>query len=301
MNINLVKGEEAMDYTENRFCYTLPTDLNLYYCGKRIKTKDHSYGPQVRDHFLLVYIKDGNAVLSVRDRHYEISSGQLLCMFPGEKIYYKAAEGSLWSNLWVGIYGNHAELYVKNLNITREYPIYNCPDPEETEKIIDKIICYAESDTAYGKMKVISELYNFFASLYNGSCEEFFGKTHVSDIRSTDTHEITYLSDNLYIREAENYIRFHYDSNISISELAKILHLSCEYFSRLFRAETGMTPQSMIIKYRMEKAAALLKSTGLSIAEISACVGIHDQRYFSKLFRLNMNCSPSEYRKNSFS
>ena len=62
-----------MDYIEKRFSYTIPTDLNLYYCGKRIRTKNHSYGPQVREHFLLVYIKEGNAILSINDKHYELS------------------------------------------------------------------------------------------------------------------------------------------------------------------------------------------------------------------------------------
>lgn len=285
-----------MDYIEKRFSYTLPTDLNLYYCGKRIRTKNHSYGPQVRDHFLLVYIKEGNAILSINDKPYELSRGQLLCMFPNEKIYYKATEGSLWSNLWLGVYGTHTNLYIKNLGITREYPIYNCPRPKETEEIIDKIIDAAEIDNTYGKMKIISNLYDFFASLYNGTDGQLSNKSPVWNIEQSDTHEITYLSDNLYIREAENFIRFHYDSDISINSLAHRLNISTEYFSRLFKAETGMTPQSMIIKYRMKKACNLLKCTGLSVAEIASCVGIHDQRYFSKLFRLNMNCSPSKYR-----
>ncbi|MDY3928093.1 MAG: AraC family transcriptional regulator [Clostridia bacterium] len=284
-----------MDYIEKRFCYTVPTDLNLYYCGKRILTKNHSYGPQIRDHFLLVYIKEGDAILSVRGNHYTLSSGQLLCMFPGEKIYYTTTEESLWSNLWVGVYGTQVEFYLKNLGLTREYPIYNCPHPKETERIIDKIIEDAEVNNTYGKMKTIAKLYDFFASLYNSSSDQF---TDIVpwDIHSTDTHEITYLSDNLYIREAENYIRFHYDSNISIHSLAKTLNLSTEYFSRLFKSETGITPQNMIIKYRIEKACTLLKSTTLTISEIALCVGIHDQRYFSKLFRLKMNCTPSEYR-----
>ncbi|MGN0179972.1 MAG: AraC family transcriptional regulator [Monoglobaceae bacterium] len=287
-----------MDYIEKRFCYTVPADLNLYYCGKRIKTKNHSYGPQVRDHFLLVYIKEGNAILSLRDKHYTLSSGQLLCMFPGEKIYYTATEGSLWSNLWVGVYGIHADHYLKNLGITREFPVYNCPQPDETERIIDEIIESAEINNAYGRITTISKLYAFFASLYNRSSEQFPNIAPVWDIHGSDTHEITYLSDNLYIREAENYIRFHYDSDISIHDLANTLNLSTEYFSRLFKSETGITPQKMIIKYRMEKACTLLKSTSLSIAEIAHCVGIHDQRYFSKLFRLNKNCTPSEYRGN---
>ena len=285
-----------MDYIEKRFCYTIPTDLNLYYCGKRIRTKNHSYGPQFRDHFLLVYIKEGNAILSVKDKHYDLSPGQLLCMFPNEKIYYKATEGSLWSNLWVGIYGTHANLYIKNLGITREYPIYNCPRPKETEEIIDRIIDAAELDNTYGKMKVIANLYDFFASLYKGTDEQLSNKSSVWNNEIIDTHEITYLSDNLYIREAENYIRFHYDSDISINALARRLNITTEYFSRLFKSETGMTPQSMIIKYRIEKACSLLKCTALTVAEIASCVGIHEQRNISNLFRLHMNCSPTKYR-----
>ncbi len=283
-----------MDYIEKRFCYTTPTDLNMYYCGKRIKTENHSYGPQVRDHFLLVYIKEGTATLTIGDSCFDLCGGQLLCMFPGEKIYYKAND-CLWSNLWVGVYGNQAEYYLKNLGITRKYPIYTCPQPHETEKIIDEIIVSAEINNAYGNIKTIAKLYDFFSSLYDKSAVRFSDNVSVFDI--SDTHEITYLSENIYIREAENYIRFHYDSEISINKLAASLNLSAEYFSRLFKSETGMTPQNMVIKYRTEKARRLLSSTSLSINEIAACIGIHDQRYFSKLFKEKFGCSPTEYRK----
>lgn len=285
-----------MDYIEKRFCYTVPTDLNLYYCGKRIRTKNHSYGPQIRDHFLLVYIKEGNAILTVRSKHYTLSKGQLLCMFPGEKIYYTATEESVMSSLWVGVYGSHVDFYLKNLGIKREYPIYNCPKPEETENAIEKIIELADLNNIYGKMSIIARLYDFFASLYNTTAEQFSNIVPAWDIQNTDNHEIEYRSENLYIREAENYIRFHYDSNISIQFIAKTLNLSCEYFSRLFKAETGMTPQDMIMSYRIKKACVLLKSTSLPIAEIASCVGIHDQRYFSKLFKSKKNCTPSQYR-----
>ena len=285
-----------MDYIEKRFCYTVPTDLNLYYCGKRIRTKNHSYGPQIRDHFLLVYIKEGNAILTVRSKHYTLSKGQLLCMFPGEKIYYTATEESVMSSLWVGVYGSHVDFYLKNLGIKRENPNYNCPKPEETENAIEKIIELADLNNIYGKMSIIARLYDFFASLYNTTAEQFSNIVPAWDIQNTDNHEIEYRSENLYIREAEIYIRFHYDSIISIQFIAKTLNLSCEYFSRLFKAETGMTPQDMIMSYRINKACVLLKSTSLPIAEIASCVGIHDQRYFSKLFKSKKNCTPSQYR-----
>lgn len=286
-----------MEYIEKRFCFTVPTDLNLYYCGKRIQTKNHSYGPQVRDHFLIVYIKEGNAILTLRDKHFELSAGQVLCMFPNEKIYYTAIKDSLWSNLWLGLYGTHIDYYTKSLGITKEYPIYNCPNPSETERIIDEIIDYSEKETFDSKLKIISKLYDVFASLYVGSNKHASDKESAFNLTVGDNHEITYLSDNIYIREAENYIRFHYDSDITVHSLADRLNLSNEYFSRLFKSETGMTPQSMIIKYRIEKACTLLRSTNLSVSEIAQCVGLHDQRYFSKLFRQNVNCTPSEYRK----
>ncbi|HJA93366.1 MAG TPA: AraC family transcriptional regulator [Candidatus Eisenbergiella merdipullorum] len=251
--------------------------------------------------FELVYIKEGDAILSLRDKYYSLTPGHLLCMFPNEKIYYAATEGCSWSNLWIGIYGIQADYYIKSLGITREYPIYKCPQPEETEKIINEIIESTENNNSYGKMKTLSKLYDFFASLHDKSAEQVSDNLPVYDIHITDTHEITYLSDNLHIREAENYIRFHYDSNISVHALASILNLSIEYFSRLFKSETGMTPQNMIIKYRIEKACTLLKTTSLSIAEIAMCVGIQDQRYFSKLFRRNIGSSPSKYRKETTS
>lgn len=74
-----------MEYIEKSFSYLVPSDFNMYYCGKRINTENHSYGPQVRNHFLLVYIKSGNAMLALRDNCIDLHSGQLLCMFPNEK------------------------------------------------------------------------------------------------------------------------------------------------------------------------------------------------------------------------
>ncbi len=286
-----------MDYIEKRFSYLVASDLNMYYCGKRTETKNHSYGPQVRDHFLLVYIKDGNAVLTLGNKYIDLCGGQLLCMFPNEKIYYKANEGSLWSISWVGVYGSQAELYLKNLGITRSNPVYNCPQAAETEKLIDDIIDMVEKNNSYGKIAVLSKLYLFFSTLFDKNAVPMSEMKSI-DLASSDTHEINYLSDNLYIREAENYIRFHYDREISINSIAKSLNLSPEYFSRLFKSETGLSPQQLIIKYRLDRACILLTATNLTISEISTSVGIPDTRYFSKLFRRNKSMSPSEYRKN---
>lgn len=286
-------------YIEKRFCYTPLTELNLYYCGKRINTVNHSYGPQMREHFLLVYVKKGDATVTIGSRHYSLKSGQLFCMFPHEKIYYKAKDGDSWSNLWLGIYGTAAKAYMKSLGISKEYPIYNCPNPQKTEKAIDSIIKSVSNTSQCGKLITISELYRFLSTLYSDSDFGNQNSMRKYNIHDYDTHEIEYLSDNIYIRDAENYIRFHYDKNISVSSIAKMCSLSPEYFSRLFKRETGKSPQQMIIEYRISTASKLLRGTSLSISEISGCVGIKNEHYFSKLFKEHTGFSPSKYRQSN--
>ena len=34
-------------------------DIGMYYCGKRIGTKNHVYGPEIRSHFLFVLVEKG--------------------------------------------------------------------------------------------------------------------------------------------------------------------------------------------------------------------------------------------------
>ena len=81
-----------MDYIEKRFNFIYPTALNMYYCGKRERSDNHSYGPAIRDHFLLVFIQEGEATLTYKRKPYLMNPGQILFMFPGEKIYYKVHE-----------------------------------------------------------------------------------------------------------------------------------------------------------------------------------------------------------------
>lgn len=48
---------------ENKFSFLYANELNMYYCGKRIQTSHHSYGPEIRTHYLIVLIHEGHATL----------------------------------------------------------------------------------------------------------------------------------------------------------------------------------------------------------------------------------------------
>lgn len=287
-----------MDYLEKRFNFIFPTELNMYYCGQRVHTENHSYGPGIRDHFLLVYIQEGEALLQSKGKIHELRPEHVLFMFPGEKIYYKVKENFKWSILWIGVYGKLVYDFIAPLKITPANPVFPCPSPEKTCKVLEDILVTVDDNSFSGKLQCLSLVYSFFATLAeNCKMPIALGHTKSALLPQADANEITYLSNNLLIREAENFIRFHYDSNITVADVAESVNLEMCYFSKLFKRETGMSPKQMIIEYRMNKAIMLLQNTNLTVTEVAGCVGIEDPQYFTRLFKKYTGKSPTALRK----
>lgn len=101
----------------------------------------------------------------------------------------------------------------------------------------------------------------------------------------------------LLIRNLVIYIDSNYSKEISLSGIAKASHVSKEHLSRLFKKETGVTITEYIVNARLKKASELLRTTTLSIAEISALVGYQDNNYFVKVFKKYYKMTPSQYRR----
>lgn len=82
----------------------------------------------------------------------------------------------------------------------------------------------------------------------------------------------------------------------SLGELAASIDLSAHHFCRAFKVSVGRSPIQYLIEQRMQRAAGLLASTRLPIAEIAAEVGYEDPSYFARLFREKTGKTPSAIR-----
>ena len=100
----------------------------------------------------------------------------------------------------------------------------------------------------------------------------------------------------LLIRSIVMYIDSNYSKEISLSAIAENSHVSKEHLSRTFKKETGITLSDYIARRRTKKAGELLKTTTLSISEISSFVGYSDNNYFVKIFKKHYGMTPSKYR-----
>lgn len=102
---------------------------------------------------------------------------------------------------------------------------------------------------------------------------------------------------NIYIQKAVGFIVENYRNNISVSDIADFLGVSCSYLSRIFKAEMGKSPLEYINEYRIEMSKKLLKSNDYTLTKISSIVGYNDVHSFIRFFKKYEALTPSEYRK----
>jgi AraC-like DNA-binding protein len=84
---------------------------------------------------------------------------------------------------------------------------------------------------------------------------------------------------------------------VSIHAVALECGLSPDYFTRAFRASTGMTPQCWLQTQRIAKAKALLDEPALTLAAIAQTCGFSDQSHFSRQFSRHTGKSPRQWRR----
>ncbi len=99
------------------------------------------------------------------------------------------------------------------------------------------------------------------------------------------------------IRLAKQYIRNHYNEQITLEEVSDVVGLSTSYFSALFKKEIGEGFAKYLINIRMEEAKRLLRESNMSITVICKTVGYNDAKHFTHTFEKATGLKPSAYRK----
>ena len=101
------------------------------------------------------------------------------------------------------------------------------------------------------------------------------------------------------IEELLSYITENIDQPLSLEELARRVSLSPFYFSRVFKRETGYTLREYLLKTRVNRAKFYLKTTSLSLKEISCRCGYGSESTFCTTFRHATGLTPMGYRSSS--
>ena len=99
-----------------------------------------------------------------------------------------------------------------------------------------------------------------------------------------------------HLLRAKDLIDARYRDRLDVPVLARAAYLSPAHFSREFRRAFGETPHQYLLTRRLERAAALLRNTDRSVADICFTVGLRSVGSFTTSFRRVYGLSPTAYR-----
>lgn len=225
------------------------------------------------DSFLLIYTIKGSATLHLREHSFSVPPKSILFLDCNEFHEYYPAQKE-WEFKFVHFDGQSSKQYFKY--ITR---LYNSPiitDADTLELYFDTICLSVRAKEDEELCSAL--LYTLLTKLISKNRQDAEG----SDIKT-----------------ALRYIAENFTKDISVQELADLMHMSRTYFSMQFKKFTGYAPHTYLLSYRLQTAKQLLCDTNDSVETVGSKCGFSDTSSFIRTFRRIEGISPLAYRKSN--
>lgn len=242
-------------------------DIRPIHVGKDVCEPSHRYGPNIRNHFLIHYVESGKGRFITENSEYNLSSGDMFFISPGELTVYEADEKDPWTYKWIGF---------------------------ECAFDISDIFC--ENVVSSEKCEI------FFSEILEsekyGDDAEYFACGKIFELIATLRKRLAMHGkrEHSYAQRAKNYIETNYYKDITIAGLAAEMGLDRSYLSTVFREFTGKSPKEYLVDFRLKNAADLMTIYDFSPKQAAASCGYDDIFNFSKMFKKKYGVSPREYK-----
>lgn len=240
---------------------TKSSDLTPLFVGREACVPGHSFGPYIREYYLVHFCLSGKGVLKNRHGTHTLSAGQLFVIRPGEITTYTADKKDPWEYAWVAFRSD--EVYFGG-----SVSVFDTPSGLD-----DKLIGLLSKQplSRDGCYSVIYDL-----------------------IYRTEERDEGDFGDER-IRRIRRYIKYNYMLPISVSSIAESFGFNRTYLYRAFKSRYGIGIKEYITEVRMQKAAEFLKD-GFSVKESAHMAGYTDEFNFSKTYKARYGITPSKVR-----
>ncbi len=252
--------------------------LAVYNCGVQSCEPGYQWGPAMRDHYLIHLITSGKGVFDTGKQTYPLSAGDGFLVTPSRVVSYHADADDPWEYSWVGFNGTDAERLMLLTGLSEADPTFHYDTDERLIRELETIrsdLGSSPSDEAKRQAYLL-----FFIS----SLMELFGREQTEKRGGFE-----------YINKALRYIDYNYSRPIDVDDIAQSAGISRSHLYRLFVEHISMPPNEYLIRYRINKACALLRRPGIAVAEAAYSTGFSDQLYFSKVFKKYKGIPPSKF------
>lgn len=246
-------------YSEFNTPVYLSKALNLYYGGWEICCPMHTFGPAIRQHYLIHYVTRGKGRLWMNDTCYVIEKDTMFLIRPGITAVYQADKDNPWEYCWICIDGYDVENMLNNSGFDKVNPLFFDKSNGEVRDAMLNFIFYF-SKYKNNEYMLLSRLYNIFGHM----------KIQMKKQQAKSIH----------VERAIDYIYENYSKNISVTDIAEYLGIDRTYLYRLFKEEYDMSPQKYLLNFRLKTAMNKLEGGNMSIADIAYSCGFNDASAF---------------------
>lgn len=100
----------------------------------------------------------------------------------------------------------------------------------------------------------------------------------------------------LTVAPAIRFAEQRFMTAMTVCQMARAAQMSRFHFTRVFRRETGLTPNGFLTRYRMARAMDMLRDTELGVGRVGQEVGYLNAAAFSRVFGKTVGVPPQVYR-----
>lgn len=269
---------------EQKYQAETGNDLHLYYSGSERCAPGHSFGPAVRTHYLIHFIRSGRGSYVRAGVTYHLKEGDAFLIIPGETTRYTADRDDPWDYTWMAFNGAGAQTLLENCGFSRENVIFHAKNDCQKEKLIRQTELFEEHflNDRQNFLEIMGHFYLLLACMY---------------VDGAKREQATLTGQKLYFRQAAEYLQHNFIYPVKVEQLARYVGVSRSYLYKAFIACSGKSIQQYLISLRLQEACSLLAETERGITDIAYSCGFTDSPSFCRHFRQAYGQTPLEFRQ----
>ncbi len=228
--------------------------------------------PHGRASDAFIYILEGETVYGFGDKACTVKAGDVLFL----------ANDSIYS---MDVLSEEYRFIFADFKFVsaapREYDIFEMQNVRGIESIFRRMLEKWRQRRAAAEEDCLALLYSVYAEIIRSESAAYVPLSKRSRLESA----VQYISDNFTNEE------------LTVEKVADSAGMSESHFRRLFKSVYRLSPIKYINLMRIERAKELIRYTSDSFSQIATDVGFANVYYFSRIFKKEVGCTPSEYRE----
>ena len=241
---------------------------------------DWQTGRKLTD-YQIVYVSEGAGTIETDKLTTRIQAGDAIVLAPEMWHRYKPDEAVGWHEYWVGFSGETVHRIFGAGFFSKRSPVVHIREEKIMLENFNQLFQSAR-ENAPALQQVMAGRTNVLLSLVCSSSQPLSATTHAT---SQMVEQVRAMMTDKQMRDRP------------LEGFAKELKISYSTFRRTFREHTGISPHQYRLHLKVSAARELLRSTTLSVKEISYRCGFEDEQYFCRIFKRQTGNTPSQFRE----